>query len=195
MGLRNTATRWGLGAQVLHWLVSPLVITQFILAWVALNLPKGPMVGTLFAWHKSIGATILALAVIRLVWRLSDTPPPLPTAMPKWEQVAARITHYLLYILIFAQPLAGLLLTLAGKRPLVLYGGWTVPNPIGPNPALHHAGEVAHFWLGYALLAVAVLHVAAALRHHFWRRDEVLLRMVPGPAAERAQFSRHVAQG
>jgi cytochrome b561 len=195
MELRNTATRWGLAAQVLHWLVSPLVITQFVLAWIALNLPKGPLVGTLFAWHKSIGVTILALAVIRLLWRLSDTPPPLPAAMPKWEQAAARITHYLLYILIFAQPLTGLLLTLAGKRPLVLYGGWTVPNPIGPNHALHEAGETAHFWLAYALLAVAVLHVAAALRHHFWRRDEVLLRMVPGPAAERAQFARHVADG
>lgn len=195
MGLRNTATRWGLVAQLLHWLISPLVITQFILVWIAANLPKGPMVGTLFAWHKSIGVAILGLAVVRLLWRWSDTPPPLPAAMPGWERATARATHYLLYLLILAQPIAGLVLTLAGKHPLVLFGGWTVPNPIGPNQTLHEVGEVAHFWLGYALLAVAVLHVAAALRHHFWRRDEVLLRMVPGAAAERAQFARHVAEG
>lgn len=190
MTLRNTPTRWGAAAQALHWLIAPLVVAQFALVWYGATLPRGPALGTVYAWHKSIGATVLILAAARLIWRLFDTPPPLPATVPAWQRAGATLGHALLYLLIFAQPLTGLLLTLTGRNPLVLYGGLIVPSPWGPNHALHEAGEAAHFWLGYALLAVAVLHLAAALYHHLVRRDGVLLRMLPGRAAAQAQLAR-----
>lgn len=189
---RNDPYRYGAAAQGLHWIIALLIVVQFALAWYAQWLGKVPLAGTVFAWHKSIGVVVLGLAVIRLGWRIFDRPPPL-VGMRGWERAAAQAGHFLLYLFLFAQPLSGLLLTLAGKRPLVLFGGWTVPNPIGPNPALHEAGEAVHYWVSWALLVVAALHLLAALRHHWVLRDTVLVRMLPGARARRLVTERYRA--
>src|SRR5687767_5296283 len=101
MPIRNTTAQWGLVSQLLHWIIVVLIVTQFVLgykAYFATGLAKlSPVV-----WHKSWGITILALAVLRLVWRLFNPTPLLPDTLKPWERVAAHITHYGLYILLFA---------------------------------------------------------------------------------------------
>lgn len=178
VALRNTAWRYGAAAQSLHWIIVLLLVAQYALAWYAGSLPRGPLMGQLFWWHKSLGILVLGLAVVRLGWRIFDRPPPLPAAMPRWEQVAAHFGHGLLYLLLFAQPISGLVMSWASKNPPAFFG-LVLPNPIGPNPAIHEAGGAAHEWISYALLVVVAGHVAAALRHHWWLRDEVLVRMLP----------------
>ena len=194
VALRNNADRYGAVAQGLHWLIALLVVVQFGLAWYAGSLPRGPLMIELFGWHKSLGVLVLALAILRVAWRIFDRPPPLPASMQRWEQVGAHASHGMLYLLLFVQPLSGMVMSWTTKRPLVVFGA-TLPNPLGPNEALHDAANFAHEWISYALLAVVALHVSAALRHHWWRRDEVLVRMVPGLRARRAPAASDARAG
>jgi cytochrome b561 len=183
--LRNTARRYGAVAQGLHWIIVLLLVTQYGLAWYAGSLPRGALMSQLFTLHKSLGILVLGLAVLRLCWRAFDRPPPLPE-MARWERIAAHLGHGLLYILLFAQPISGLVMAWASKYPPAFFG-WVLPNPIGLNSAVHEAGEAAHEWISYALLIVVAGHVAAALRHHWWLRDEVLVRMLPGHFGARSK--------
>ncbi|HWP94191.1 MAG TPA: cytochrome b [Gammaproteobacteria bacterium] len=178
---RNTPTRYGAIAQTFHWLIVALVIVQFALGHMADDMPLGIQKLATLARHKSLGMTILMLAVLRLAWRLRDPPPPLPAGMPDWEKRAAHITHALLYILLFALPLTGWLMSSAKNFPVSWFGLFTFPDLVAPDPELEEVLEETHEMLGWLLAATAVLHALAALRHHFIRHDDVLRRMLPLP--------------
>jgi len=102
MSIRNTSTRWGHLAQFLHWLIVILIITQVILASIAEDLPIGPKKIEVYAWHKSVGITILSLAIIRLLWRWANPTPELPSTLKPYERALAKVTHFGLYLLLFA---------------------------------------------------------------------------------------------
>ena len=121
MPARNTPDRYGSVAQTLHWLVVALLVIQFTLGKIAENLPLGPdKLGTL-ARHKSVGITILTLAVMRLAWRSFNPPPPLPP-MPHWQVFAARVSHTALYALLFAMPFTGWMMSSASNYPVSWFG-------------------------------------------------------------------------
>lgn len=101
--------RYTLVAIVLHWIMVPAILMQFSLGWYMVDLPKSPERSYFFALHKSIGLTIFLMAMIRLGWRLMHSPPPLPATLPHWQRESARVTHTMLYILMFLQPLSGYL--------------------------------------------------------------------------------------
>jgi cytochrome b561 len=166
-------------AQLLHWVVAALIITQFALAWSAEDLPLGMHKLALLARHKSFGMTVLMLAVLRLVWRFMNPPPELPGGMSAPERLAARATHVAFYFLLFAMPLSGWLMSSAKNYSVSWFGRFTWPNLIAPNEHAFDLLKTTHFYLSYALFAVAVLHVLAALKHHFWNKDDVFLRMLP----------------
>ncbi len=107
MSLANTPRRWGLVSQLLHWAVVALIVTQFVLAEIAEDLPIGLKKLSVIANHKSFGITILALALVRLAWRRISRGPGLPDGMGRLERIAANASHHLLYALLFAVPLAG----------------------------------------------------------------------------------------
>jgi cytochrome b561 len=178
MGIRNTNTRWGIIAQLLHWAIVALIITQFVLgykAYFSTGLAKlSPVV-----WHKSWGITILALATIRLVWRLFNPTPLLPPTLKPWERSAAHVTHYGLYILLFAMPLTGWIASSARSFPVSWFGWFQLPDLVGANRPMYDVLMTAHFWMSWAVVAIAGLHVAAALKHHFILKDDVLRRMLP----------------
>ena len=179
MGLRNTPHRWGAVAQLLHWLIVVLIIVQFSLAWYADSLPRGSHKVGVLAEHKSFGITILVLAIIRLAWRWLNPTPPLPTTLKPYERVLARLTHALLYALLFAQPLTGWLMSSARGFPVSWFGFFTLPDLVPKNQTLYHALVTTHSALAVLLLVVVALHVAAALKHHFVLRDNTLRRMLP----------------
>jgi len=172
--------RYGAVAQGLHWLVFALVIAQFAIGWYMDDLPLGPDKIRVFNLHKSIGVTVLALMLLRLLWRQLSPPPPLPATMPGWERAAARLSHALLYLLLLAQPAIGILHSWSANFPLVVFGQVTLPNLTGPNEPLKEALAAAHWWIAWAILLTVAVHAAAALRHHFLLGDEVLRRMLPG---------------
>ena len=180
MALRNTTRRWGALSQLLHWLIVALIITQVTLATLADDLPAGAKKLGLLARHKSVGITILMLAVVRLLWRWRNPTPELPATLKSWEQVLARSTHALLYVLLFAMPLTGWTMSSARGFPVSWFGFFTLPNLVPKNKSLYEALLLTHSSLAWVLYAVVALHVAAAMKHHFMLRDDVLRRMLPG---------------
>jgi cytochrome b561 len=173
------ATRYGAVAQALHWIIAALIVTQFILAWTAEDLPLGIHKLILFARHKSVGMTVLMLAVLRLGWRLTHPAPPLPAGMTPIERRAAQATHAAFYFLLFAMPLTGWLMSSAKNYSVSWFGLFTWPNLIGRNEAAFSWLRSTHGILSWSLFGIALLHILAALKHHFWNKDSVLLRMLP----------------
>jgi len=142
-------------------------------------LPLGVHKLALLARHKSVGMTILMLAVLRLLWRLWHPAPPLPTDMTRFERIAARGTHVAFYVLLFAMPLTGWTMSSAKNYSVSWFGLFTWPNLIGKSEAAFNVLRTTHDTLSDVLFAVAVLHILAALKHHFWDGDDVLVRMLP----------------
>ncbi len=171
--------RYDAVAQLLHWTVAALIVVQFVLAYMADDLPAGVHKLALFARHKSFGMTVLMLAVVRLGWRLAHAPPPLPARMRPIEQRLARGAHAAFYVLLFSMPLTGWLMSSAKNYSVSWFGVFTWPNLIGKNERAFELLRDTHDTLSVVLLVIASLHVIAALKHHFWDKDDVLTRMLP----------------
>jgi len=167
-------------AIALHWLVAIAVVATFPLGVYVADLPLSARKSELVAVHKWIGVTVFALMGVRLAWRLGHRPPPLPAALPPWQRRAAAIAHGGLYALLLAIPLSGWLYSSAAGVPTVYLDRWRLPDLVGANDALAAALKRAHQSLNFALLALVVAHVAAAVKHHFVDRNGLLVRMLPG---------------
>lgn len=188
--IRNDERRWGAVAQALHWLMAVLVIVMLGLGWYMNDLPQGPHQLQMFRLHASLGLTVLALVVIRLCWRLVNRRPAYPPHMRRWERAAAKTTHFLFYALLLIQPAIGYLQSNAANFPLVVWGVLPLPALLAPNEPLAETLIGFHGFIANILGALVLLHIAAALRHHFWLKDDVLRRMLPGTrlaAEEEAQ--------
>lgn len=179
MQLKNDALRYGAIAQLFHWVIVALIITQFVLANQAHDLPLGPAKIATLALHKSVGMTVFGLAVLRLIWRWFNPIPDVPTSTPRWQRVAAHISHWALYGLIMVTPLIGWLMSSARNFSVSWFGIMTLPDLVKPNKASYEFFHEVHEALATALLIVALVHAAAALKHHFLDRDNVLRRMLP----------------
>src|SRR3954463_11380274 len=180
MQLKNTLTRYGALAQLFHWAIVVLIITQFVLALRADGLSPIKKIGIL-GTHKSIGITILVLAVLRLTGRLSNPAPPLPPRTPRWLGFGAHASHFLLYALLFITPVLGWLMSSARAFSVSWFGLFTLPDFIEPNKATFERLRDWHEVMAWSLATIAVIHLAAALKHHFFDRDDVLRRMLPVP--------------
>jgi cytochrome b561 len=185
MPIQAARARYTAAAQAFHWIIAALIVVQFTLAWTADDLPLGMHKLALLARHKSFGMTVLMLALLRLAWRLFNPAPPLPAGMSRLESFLARATHSALYMLLFAMPLTGLLMSSAKNYSVSWFGLFTWPNFIAPNERWFEFLKSTHELLSYVLFAVAILHILAALKHHFWNKDDVLLRMLPFTKSEK----------
>jgi cytochrome b561 len=179
MTIRNTTTRWGSISQLLHWLIVILIIVQVTLASMADDLPLGMKKLGLLARHKSFGITILALAVIRLLWRWSNPTPPLPGTLKPYERFLAHFTHIALYVVLFAMPISGWLMSSARGFPVSWFGFFQLPDLVPKSKPIYDAMLETHELLQWVLYTVVTLHVLAALKHHFMLKDNVLKRMLP----------------
>jgi cytochrome b561 len=157
-----------------------LIITQVVLALVAEDLPLGMKKLAVLARHKSVGITILMLAVVRLGWRLSHRESPvLPPTLKPYERVLAHFTHVGLYVLLFAMPITGWIMSSARNFPVSWFNVFQLPDLVAPNKALYDAMVTTHGALALALGIIVALHVLGALKHHFVMKDDVLRRMLP----------------
>jgi cytochrome b561 len=161
----------------LHWLIAGLIVCAFSLGWVMTELAISPLRVRMFNWHKWVGMTILALAAIRTIWRLTHPAPPL-LPMPAWQRISAHALHGLLYLLMFALPLSGWAYSNATGYPIVYLGLLRLPDLVDRNKQLAPQLEQVHEMLGWLLLGVVAVHVLAALKHHFFDRDDTLKRML-----------------
>ena len=182
MPLRSTDAGWGALVRAFHWLIALLIIVQGVIGLVMVEMGLTPAKVRLFALHKSIGLTLLALVLLRIAWRLTERRPADPPAMPHWQRRAARAMHVALYLLILALPLSGWWFNSAANAPLVWFGLVDVPSLThGYAPGWKPRALLLHEALFWLLVALLVAHVGAALWHHFRQRDDVLRRMLLGP--------------
>jgi cytochrome b561 len=173
--------RFTLPAIVLHWLIAILIAAAFALGITMVDIPGiTPTKLKYFSWHKWLGVTVLGLAGLRLIWRLTHASPAYPASMAMWQQKAAHGLHALLYLLIFAVPVSGYLYSLAAGVPVVYLGIWPMPVLIEADQQLKPILKQVHYVLNTVLLACIAVHIFAALKHHFIDRDGVLKRMLPG---------------
>jgi cytochrome b561 len=173
-------TRTALG---LHWLIAGFILAALFMGWTMTDMQISPARLKLFNYHKWVGITVLALALLRLAWRITHPPPPLEP-MPRWQQLAANASHLLLYALLLAVPLTGWAYSNASGYPIVYLGRVPLPDLLGRDMLL--AGQLVkvHGTLAAVLAAAVVLHVLAALEHHFIRKDRTLRRMFSWRAPE-----------
>jgi len=171
-------TRYTGVAIALHWLMAVAVIGMLGVGLWMTELKNSPFKIEIYTWHKWTGLTILMLAVIRVLWRVHRPPPPLPP-MPRWQELSADGSHYLLYGLLFGMPLTGWLMNSAAGFPLTWFGLFKVPALISKSrDAFEFWGET-HELLSKVLIGLILVHLAAALKHHLIDRDDVLARMLP----------------
>lgn len=172
--------RYSTTAIVLHWLIGLLIIATFTLGLVMTDIPGlTPTKLRYFSWHKWAGVTILALAALRLLWRLRSKPPAYPATMAPWQGRAAHLLHALLYVMMFAVPLSGYFYSLAAGVPVVYFGLFPLPVLIDANPELKPVLGALHYWLNMGLAALVALHVLAAFKHVLVDRDGIMGRMLP----------------
>ena len=179
----QSSARYGAIAIVFHWLLALAIIGAFGVGLYMTGLPFSPARLKLYNWHKWAGVTILALSAARLLWRLANRPPALPAhieaGMPAWQRSAHHGTHFLLYLFFFAVPLSGWAYSSAAGFPIVWFGVLPLPDFVSPDKQLAEGLKALHHYTAYALGALVVLHVAAALKHQFVDRDGLLTRMWP----------------
>jgi cytochrome b561 len=183
--------RFGRMAITLHWVIAAALIGTFALGVFMADLPLSPAKLKYFSWHKWAGVTILALTVVRLGWRIAHRPPPLPArvlaAMPSWQRIAHRVTHFLLYALCLIVPLLGWTYSSAAGVQVVWLGILPLPDLVPANKELaDHILKPLHRAGAWTLAALVLLHVAAACKHQFVDRDGLMARMWPGRGKEYA---------
>ena len=191
---RPRSPRYSAVAMTLHWLTVLAIIILLVAGLWMTDAIRHPETRNfafkVYQWHKGLGLTVLVLTLARVGWRLLNPPPPLPEGMTAFERRVAGLTHTAFYALLLAIPLAGWAMVSASPLglPTIVFGLFEWPHiPVlaaleDKKPA-EDAFKAAHKYMGFGLMALLVLHVAAALKHHFFNRDDVLTRMVPGARA------------
>jgi len=168
-------------AVALHWTIVVLLLTQVWLGFTFADMPRGPVRMEYFTWHKTVGATILLLTLVRLGYRLKNPPPPYPPEMPDWRRTAAVWSHRLLYTLLIVLPLTGLI-AVSGRTtgwftPLV--GNIPLPVVPGVDEATGDLSGDVHVFLVWSTITLLVIHIGAALYEQFGARAGVAYRMPP----------------
>jgi cytochrome b561 len=178
MAARSTAVAWSAGLRFLHWGMLLIYVGIITVGFYMTGLPLGPAKLKIYALHKSIGLSLLALAAVRLAWRAAQRRPP-PAAMPAWQAAIATTTKGLLYALMFVMPLSGWLYNSAAGFPLQWFRLVNLPALTAADPALNALAKSVHETGVIVLIVLVAAHAAAALKHHFIDRDSTLVAMLP----------------
>jgi cytochrome b561 len=178
VAFRSTLKQWGTASRWLHWAFAVGLAVMVGLGLWMTDLPTGLRKVRYYSLHKSIGLTLLALVVIRLLWRLAERRPELPP-MRLWQRRAAELVHFCLYALMFLIPLSGWLYNSLAGFPLQWFHLLNLPSLHAADPALKPIARDLHETLAWVLVALVAGHAAAALKHHFVDRDWTLHLMLP----------------
>lgn len=165
-------------AKAFHWLMALGLVVNFAFGTYMHELPLSPQKLQYYSWHKWAGIVLLGLVTLRLLWRLVVRPPALLPA-PAWQRAVAHGLHWALYILMFAIPLSGWMMSSASGFPVVLFGVWQLPDLVPKDKPLFETLKDVHQALNMTLLALVIAHVGAALKHQWIDRDGTLRRMLP----------------
>jgi len=172
-------TRYTRIAVLLHWLIALAIFANLGFGTWMVTLDFSPQKLKFYSYHKWLGVSVFVLVLLRLAWRLGHRPPPLPAHMPAWERFGATLSHSVLYVLTLSVPITGWLFSSAKGFKTVYFAIVPIPDLLAKNPPLADVLKLWHLSLNYIMAALVIVHVAAALKHHFKDRDDVLTRMLP----------------
>jgi cytochrome b561 len=178
--LKNSINHYGLVSIFFHWLMAVLIIFMLILGLYMVSLPEVGFNTTKINYifiHKEIGLWLLLLVIMRLIWKISNQVPQLPSHMNSLQKFAAHTTHALIYLLMLFLPITGWLMSSAGGFP-VYFRGHLMPNLISYSHANFERLVLIHKWLAYFLITLLFMHITAAFLHHFYYKDTILKRML-----------------
>ena len=178
MQLNDTDETFGLVSISFHWLLVVFIIAMISMGIYLEELERGPEKFELIGIQKSIGAIILILVALRVIWRLFQRFPE-PAGTPRdWEHKLARAWHILVLAVIFVVPLSGYVSSSSGGYPVSVFGLFNLPAIAPVDKSLHEIAEEVHEFTGILLIPLIMLHAAASLKHHYWDKDTTLRRMV-----------------
>jgi cytochrome b561 len=175
----NTRTQWGWPAKTLHWIAALAILLLLGHGWWMTHMTPRPERLANYAGHSALGYDLLALLVLRLLWRWFNPVPELPAGLQRWERISARVGHVALYALMFVVSLTGWAVATTFRVPITkdLFGiEWPAVVTNVSRPVRQWIEE-SHMVLAYVLAALVVIHVLGALRHHLFKRNDVLRRM------------------
>ncbi len=174
------STQYTRTAKSLHWMMALMIFGLIPLGMYMHELPLSPEKLQLYSWHKWIGVTVFVLLLVRVSWRLTHQPPALPEQMSKIQKTASHAGHIALYLLMLAIPLSGWLMSSAKGYQTVWFGVLPIPDLLSKDKELGETLAEVHESLSWVMVTILIVHVAAALKHHFIDKDDVLTRMIPG---------------
>lgn len=171
--------RYSASLMFLHWLVFILIVATYLIIKVRGYLPEDDaMRATLMSAHKSIGVGLLAIVIGRLFIRWNSSYPPISPPVSKMYHTMVVLGHYALYALLLIMPISGYLMSSAAGRE-VTFLGWVLPNLVGQDEVLSQNMYDLHVWSSQLIYVLVGLHIVMALWHHFVRKDNTLVRMMP----------------
>jgi len=176
--LRSSIDRWGLVARMLHWGMFLLFGVTVYIGFYMVDLPRGFATYQVYSLHKSLGITLLVLAAVRWLWRLMDTVPQRPL-VPQWQSIVASAMVAALYVVMWVIPLSGWLYNSAAGFPLQWFGYLHWPALMDANPSIKVIARQVHETTVYIFMGLLVMHIAAACKHHWVDRDDIMRRMMP----------------
>ena len=182
MLIKDTTEKYGIITKTLHWTIAILVFGQYYsIFWKRYVLPEKSELGIFYIrnLHKPLGVCLLTLGVFFLAWRVLNARPKFPPHSPKWERYAAKTVHGLLYTTIILMPLSGMVMSIAGGYPISMFGYFEIPMFLETNKALSRLCHEIHEITSFIVIGLIVIHISAALKHHFFEKDNVLVRMLP----------------
>jgi cytochrome b561 len=180
MTMTTTQPRYNAPAMFLHWLMALLLISLFGIGLYMADLPLSPWKLKIYSWHKWLGVSAFLLVLLRLVWRFRHRQPQLPITTSPLMRTAAHIGHAALYLLMVIVPLSGWLMSSAKGFQTVYFGVLPIPDLLAKDPSLGELLQETHEILNYLFIGLVLIHLAAALKHQFIDKDNVLARMLPG---------------
>jgi cytochrome b561 len=181
----NSTTAWGWPAKALHWIGAAIIVLLLVHGWWMTHLTPRPDRLANYAWHSALGYDLLALVILRLLWRWLNPVPELPADLKRWERIAAHVGHVSLYVLMLVVSLTGWVVATTFRTPMTkdVFGIDVPPIVTVVDRSVRQWFEESHMILAYVLAAVVLVHVVGALRHHFVKRNDVLRRMAWGMRA------------
>jgi cytochrome b561 len=182
MRLANTDARYGMLSQTVHWLTAIFVVAGWLLGTFLDDFPRS-LHAPMLVVHMTLGQCVIGLLALRLAWRfISPPPPPEKTRFGLLQEWVAKLTHYLLFVLLLAVPCLGIIVQLTRGHALPIFGIWNVASPWPADRATARMALRIHEYLADALMVLAGVHAIAALMHHYVLGDRTLVRMLPGKA-------------
>jgi len=181
--IKNTENNYGIVAKGFHWLLFLMLTFSIVAGNFLAAMPKGTEKLEAAGMHKSFGAVLLMLIMARLIWRLINVTPKDPEGTPAVQNFLAHTMHWVLYALMFAQPLSGIMMSQSAGLPVSFFGLFEFPMLLDKNPVLAEFFRASHGVIWILLVLAVIGHIGAALYHHFIQKDDVMKKMSFGVKA------------